>query len=100
MGGSSHGASATLMAWEKDPSFAWHTTLTSDEVAWGRWRADYRIERSFLEGGSWRDSARVNLSQKGRSLVMFARWPDEVEVPLPMLRELLRSVEMLELEES
>jgi hypothetical protein len=99
-GGGLHGASATLMRWEENPDFAWHTAIKSDDIAWGRWRADYRIERSFLEGGSWRDSARVNLSQTGRSLVLFARWPDQAEVSLDVLRELLRKIKMLEIEEA
>lgn len=97
-GGGSRGASATLMRWEENPDFPWHTAIERDEVSWGRWRADYCIERSFLVGGSWRDSARVNLSQKGRNLILFARWPDETEVPMPVLRELLRSVHMLDAE--
>jgi len=99
-GGNSYGASAALMRWEEAPDFAWHAPIESDDLAWSRWRADYHIERSFLVGGSWRDSARVNLSQKGRSLVLFARWPDETEVSMDVLLELLRTIRMLEIEEA
>ena len=68
-------ASAKLMSWEKEGGFAWHTTLRADEVSWSRWRARYRIERSFHEDGTWRDSTRVNLGQKDRHLLVFAQYP-------------------------
>jgi len=92
----SRGASARLIEWEKDPSFAWHTTIERDEVQWNRWRAEMLVERSFREGGGWRDSARVNLSQPGRPLVLFAQWPDETPVDRGALERLVRSIRMLE----
>lgn len=95
-GGANYGASANMLKWEKDPSFAWHTTIERDEIAWGRWRADLKIERSFREGGGWSDAAWVDLSQGERNLVLFARWPDETEVPRDVLRTLLRSISMQE----
>ena len=89
-------ASAQLLRWEEDPSFAWHTTIERDEIQWSRWRADLVVERSFREGGGWRDSARVNLAQPGRALVLFAHWPDETPVDRDVLGRLLRSIQMSE----
>ncbi len=89
-------ASAKLLRWEEDPSFAWHTTIERDESQWSRWRADLVVERSFREGGGWRDSARVNLAQPGRALVLFAHWPDETPVDRDVLGRLLRSIAMQE----
>jgi len=63
-------ASARKREWEKDPSFEWHTTLASDEIAWRRWRATYRVERSFHFVGECR---------RRRYLVFV----DDVEVYLP-----------------
>lgn len=89
-------ASANLARWERDPSFAWHTTMDAGVVDWSRWRADFRIERSFREGGTWVDSGRVDLCQEGRNLVLFGRWPVGLEVDEEHLRELLVELAMLE----
>lgn len=91
-------ASARMVAWEKDPSFAWHTTLRRDQVAWGRWRADYRIERSFREGGTWRDSLRIDLCQPGRSLLLYAQFPVGVEATEDQADRVARTVAMRETE--
>ena len=88
-------ASARLLAWERDPSFQWHTTIESDEIEWSRWRADYRIERSFREGGEFRDSIRFNLSQRTRNLVLFALWPVDVVASKADALRVVRKVSML-----
>ena len=84
-----------MSAWEKDPSFDWHTTVKRGWVSWRRWRANYAVEREFKKGGGWNDSVRVNLTQPKRNLVVFAKWPGEMEMPEERLTELVRSVAML-----
>ena len=88
--------SAKLEEWKKKPDYDWHTTILRDVISWRAWSADYAVERAFIEGGSWRDSARVNLSQVGRHLVVFAQWPEEQEVSLDRLRALLLRIKLLE----
>ena len=51
-------------------------------------------ERSFQEGGSWRDSIRVNLSTEERLLVLFAQWPTDTEPSEKSLKELLKLVDL------
>lgn len=93
-GGGAFEASGQMLAWEKDPKFEWHTQLERDEVAWRGWRTDYIVERLFEEGGSWRDSVRVDLAQPGRFLVAVALWPPETPFAEDELEILLRSVTM------
>ncbi len=93
-----------MVAWEKDPSFAWHTTTKRDEIAWHKWRAAFAIERSMRDGGSWRESARVNLDQNlggglERHLLLFAQWPENEHVDEDALRRVLVGITMLEGEE-
>ena len=92
------GDSARLASWEKDPSFAWHTTVDAEEIAWSRYRADFRIERSFREGGEWRDSGRIDLCQKDRNLILFAQWPVGVAVSRDDSIRVVRTVRMLSIE--
>jgi hypothetical protein len=84
----------TLEAWEEDPAFAWSTVLESGEIAWRTWTAELWIERRFHQGGGWHEVARVNLSQKGRPLVLFARFPDGQAVDQEAMRRVLSSVEL------
>ncbi len=89
-------ASMRKQEWEKKKDFSWHTTLKKDEITWGRWRSILLIERAFREGGEWQDSARVDLSQPGRALVLFAQWPAGEAVDEARLREVLRAIAMEE----
>lgn len=93
-GGGAFEASGKMLAWEKDPSFEWHTILERGEVAWRRWRSDFVVERLFEKGGGWRDSVRVDLAQPGRFLVLVALWPPNVAFDREELEILLRSVTM------
>ena len=81
---------------EEVPDYDWHTTILRDVVSWRAWSADLAVERAFFEGGSWRDSARVNLSQAGRHLVLFAQWPEATEVSEERLIALLGRIKLLE----
>lgn len=87
-------ASQRLQEWEKKKDFDWHTTLERDEIAWGEWRTALAIERAFSKDGHWQDSARVDLSQPERALVLFAQWPDETPVDRAKLKELLGAITM------
>jgi hypothetical protein len=86
------GASQRLLEWEQDKSFDWSATIKKDDLVWGAWRTKFLIERSFEKGGGWQDSARVDLSQPGRALVLFALWPREVPAEEPKLIELASAV--------
>ena len=102
--GSKNDPGGRMIEWEKDPSFAWHTTTKRDEIAWHKWRAAYAIERAMREGGSWRESARVNLDQNlggglERHLLLFAQWPENEHVDEDALRRILSGITMLESEE-
>jgi len=92
--------SMRLKEWEKDPSTDWHATLKKDDIAWGTWRSKYLIERAFEQGGGWRDEVRVDLSQKGRAVVLFAHWPEKTPVDEAKLKELLGTIVMKPSEES
>jgi hypothetical protein len=87
-------ASARLVEWERDKSFAWHTTMKRGEIAWGAWSSKLLIERRFAKGGGWHEEARVDLSSLDRALVLFAHWPAETPVDEAALRELLAAVEV------
>ena len=88
--------SGRMATWEKKKDFAWNATLERDEIAWGKWRANYAIVRSFEKGGGWQDEARVDLSRKDRPLVLFAHWPKETPVDKAKLKELLGSIALEE----
>jgi len=92
MGGSDLGMK--LKEWEQGHGFAWHGTMKRDEIVWGAWRSKLLIERAFLEGGGWREQARVDLSQGGRWLALLAEWPPETPVDEGRLKELLRAVKL------
>ena len=84
----------------RDSNDTWAAERALRDRAATRWvdyreSADLQIERSFQEGGVWRDSARVNLSQSQRPLVLFARWPDGATVDRAVLGRLLRTIRML-----
>ena len=93
--GADNSTGARMVAWEKDPTFAWHTTLKGEQLSWSRWRADYRIERSFRADGTWRDSIRFDLCQEGRNLLLYAQYPPGVEATEEMARKVVRTVEMI-----
>lgn len=86
--------SARLERWEEDPSFAWSAVLRSGEITWRTWRADLLVERRFHQGGGWHEVARVNLTRKGRPLVLFATWPDEEPVDDDALHAILGTVSL------
>ncbi len=85
-----------MVEWQEDPSFDWHTEMGRGEIAWRGWRATFVRERAFEEGGTWSESMRVNLSQGGRYLVLFAHWPRDVTASEDRLRELLTHVALKE----
>ncbi len=87
-------SSEKKVKWEEEPDFEWHSKVEFGEVEWGRWRADYAVERHFQEGGTWRDSVRVNLGQPGRLLALFAQWPVGQEHSPRRLRELLATIRL------
>ena len=89
----------TLVKWEQDPTWSWETILERDEIRWGPWRSKFARVRHFEEGGGWRESARVDLSQTDRPLVLMAMWGEEQEMDRDTLITLLNRVEMLEPEE-
>jgi len=88
-------ASERLVEWEKDPTFEWSARLERDELTWGEWRTKYVRVRHFHQGGGWHESARVDLSQAKRNLVLFATWDDGATVEREVLVGLLKSVKML-----
>ena len=83
-----------LAEWREEPDEAWRAVLAAEDVAWSRWRADYRIVRSFREEGEWRDSLRIDLSQTNRGLLLFAQYPVGVEAPQDDAGTLARLVRM------
>jgi hypothetical protein len=83
---------ARLKEWEKDKAFAWHTTRKRGDFHWGAWSSKLLIERSYAEGGGWREEARVDLSSPKRALVLLTHWPLETPVDEDLLRELLTAV--------
>ena len=87
--------SERLVKWNEDPSEDWHATVERGELRWGDWSADYAVERSFREGGTWADLARVNLAEPDRPLVLFARYPDGVEANEEDLEVLAGCVRLL-----
>ena len=89
----------TLVKWEKDPTWSWEAILERDEIRWGPWRSKFARVRHFEEGGGGRESARVDLSQTDRPLVLMAMWGEEQEMDRDTLITLLNRVEMLEPEE-
>ena len=82
--------------WDEDPDFEWHAEMDRGEVTWRGWRATFVRERAFLEGGSWQDATRVNLSQGGRFLVLHVIWPPGSEGSEDVLDELLAAVAVLD----
>jgi len=88
-------ASEKKLRWDEDPSFAFTADVEAGRIAWERWQADFVVVRAYLEGGSWRESARVNLGQEGRALALFVRWPPETLHSQADLQRVLRSIEML-----
>ena len=92
--GKEHETRQRMRAWQKDPSFAMHSEMQRGELRWSGWRAAFVRERSFQEGGSWRDSIRVNLSTEERLLVLFAQWPTDTEPSEKSLKELLKLVDL------
>jgi len=91
-GAATREASAKLMAWKKEGDFAWHTTVRSDEIAWSRWTTRYRIERSFREDRTWRDSVRVDLTRPEHPLLLFAQYPPGVAAGEEAVALLVRQV--------
>ncbi|MCZ6599201.1 MAG: hypothetical protein O7B99_16295 [Planctomycetota bacterium] len=89
-----HETRQLIRAWQKDPSFAMHSEMQRGELRWSGWRAGFVRERSFQQGGSWRDSIRVNLSSENRLLVLFAQWPTDTEPSEKRLKDLLRLVDL------
>jgi hypothetical protein len=89
-------ASSKLIEWRKSPTFSWFTPLRGGQISWGAWNADYAVHRAFHEGGSWREAARVNLSQPGRNLLLFALWPEKVLSKDEELEKILERVALLE----
>ena len=90
--GGGDGAGEQLKRWEKTKDFDWHTTMKRDEIAWGVWRSKLLIERAFEKQGTWKEEARVDLSQGERNLVLFAHWPAETPVDEKELAELLAAI--------
>lgn len=88
-------ASRKAVRWKKDPSFAFHAEVHDGRIAWDRWEAEVRVERAYFEGGGWKESARVNLGQQGRALVLFVTWPEKCSWSEAQLEELLRRIAML-----
>ena len=87
-------AGGIMVAWERDPTFEWHTELDRGEVEWRDWKATFVRERAFQEGGGWKDATRVNLSTSSRYLVLFALWPAETEPSEEVLQELLKRISL------
>ncbi len=85
-------ASRNMQRWLENPDFAWHTTREAGEVEWSRWRVRYRVERSFRDDGTWRDSTRLLLSRPSDYLVLFAQTPVGVEASEDTARAVAREL--------
>ena len=83
-----------LERWQQERNFTMHLTVDQGEVAWGQWRAATATERSLRDDGTWRESIRVNLSQRDRFLVLFAQWPAETHADAEQLKSILGRVAM------
>ena len=68
-------------------------TLDRDRVRWGAFEARSVHERKLEEGGTFRDTMRVNLAMGDRAIVMFARWSRGQPASRPHLEELLESLQ-------
>lgn len=75
--------------WERDPKSEWSATLKRDDLEWASWSTKWLVARSFHAGGGWHEEARVDLSTKGRALVLFVHWPDGVPADEKDVRALL-----------
>lgn len=88
------GPEALMRAWKEDPKKIFHATMKRGEIAWSTHRANWLVERAFEADGKWRDSARVNLSQEDRPLVLFANFAPETAAEEPRIKELLGAVDL------
>lgn len=86
------GAAMRLKEWEQDKAFAWHMTRKRGDIQWGEWSSKLLIERSYAEGGGWKEEARVDLSSPKRVLVLLTHWPTGSPVDEQALRGLLTAV--------
>ena len=58
------------------PSGGGSTVVGGGKLPWAGYEADWVRERRFLEGGSFRDTLRVNLSLGQECWIAYAIWPE------------------------
>lgn len=52
------------------------TAVDGGKIEWGEFAADFVQERTFVRGGTFRDSLRVNLSLGRECWIAYAVWPE------------------------
>lgn len=62
------------------------------KIEWAGYAADFVRQRRFLEGGSFRDTIRVNLSLGQQCWIAYAIWPERHTGSEEVVREVLAAV--------
>lgn len=89
-------ASEMMSEWREDPEEGWNTPLDGGDLHWDGWSADFLMQRSFREGGGFRDGAVVNLSLPGRPRALMVLWRAGEEASKEELLEVVRQVSLTE----
>ena len=71
------------------------TVVGGGKLPWAGYSADWVRERSFLEGGSFRDTLRVNLSLGQECWIAYSIWPERVAGSEEAVAECLAALEPL-----
>jgi hypothetical protein len=88
------GVESRMRDWEEDPAKIFHATIKQGDLAWSTHRAIWLVERAFEADGTWRDAARVNLSQEDRPLVLFVHFAPETPAEEARVKELLGAIDL------
>jgi len=74
------------------PAKGGSAVVDGGKLEWSGFAADFVRERRFLEGGSFRDTVRVNLSLGRSCWVAYAIWPEREEGSEEKVREVLAAL--------